>query len=765
MIGEIVLPYPHQGQQIVLRSQARSKLLSAGRRWRKTTLALHPAAETVLRRGRVLWGAPTYRQCGIGFEELEHAGGNMVTVRRADMTIGFPGGGRIDFVSLDDPDNARGKTADGLVIDEAGYVPERAYYEVLRPMISDTGGWELLMGTPAGHNWFWREWQAAKDRKDAESWQVPTLGVAIEDGKLMRRPHPMENPDFAFSEAEALFETLPQRTFEQEFLAQFMDDAGAVFRNVLPASRLKPALPVVGHKYTMGVDWGKSNDFTALSVIDATTKQQVALDRFNKIDYAFQMGRLKIVVEQYKPDTIIAEANSMGEPLIEQLRRGGLRIVAFTTTAQSKADIIEGLALALEKGELALLDDEAQKSELQAFGMKRLPGGAFRYEAPEGLHDDCLPPGTLIRTMGGYKPIESISVGEMVLTHLGRYRPVELCLRKPFAGRFYSVKPRGGPVLSLSYNHPLYMARRDYTGDISGPFTVRDWVLPEAWKQTYRTVSVIPPVGELDDTPLLETDFYQNNSHATNVGLREIALDERFASLLGRFIADGHCRKHGIYGMELAFADTDVGEAEPYETYLEALGVAVRAERFSGRQRGFKLVFASKLLWHIFKTTYDSAGERILPEWSWRLGPLLKHALDAWVLADGWRIRGYQIGCTTSKSLALSMRDLAMATGRYASIQILTDLTRLGRRVKDQYWVTVRNAWLDTGHQRRFAGFEYGARADVQAHDYKGEVCNLQVAEDRSFVANGIVVHNCVIATALAWHGIATAHKPMIGFI
>lgn len=362
----------------------------AGRRWRKTTMAMHPAIECALRGDLIFWGAPTYDQARIGWDEIDHACGDMAEFRLTRMQIDFPSGGRITFRSLDDPKNARGHTAHGLVLEEAGYIPSSAYYDVLRPMMSDTQGWELLIGTPFGRNWFWREWMAAKDYEDSQAWQIPTLGVAIRDGALVREPHPLENPHFAFAEAVRMFETMPERTFRQEFLAEPMDDAGLVFRNVGAVSTGERQGPIEGHSYVFGVDWAKAHDWTVISVFDATTVQQVSLDRFNKIDYHFQLGRLEARVEEYKPDSIVAEANAMGEPLVEQLRRKGLPVRGFTTTSASKTKVIEALALAIERGKIRLLDDETQKAELMAFDMRRLPGGSFRYEAPSGMHDDTV---------------------------------------------------------------------------------------------------------------------------------------------------------------------------------------------------------------------------------------------------------------------------------------------------------------------------------------------------------------------------------------
>jgi hypothetical protein len=66
------------------------------------------------------------------------------------------------------------------------------------------------------------------------------------------------------------------------------------------------------------------------------------------------------------------------------------RVVGVQLTNASKANIIESLALAFERGNIAILPDETLMGELEAFGMERLPSGMIRYGAPDGMHDDCV---------------------------------------------------------------------------------------------------------------------------------------------------------------------------------------------------------------------------------------------------------------------------------------------------------------------------------------------------------------------------------------
>lgn len=230
----IRLPYPHPGQQAVRRGMRRFTWLVAGRRWRKTSLKMAIAVERAAQGQRIVWGAPVYDQVRVGWDEAKRAAGNVAQFNTSRMTATFPGGGQLVYRSLDDPDNARGHTADGVIIDEAADVLPQAWREVLRQMLIDTGGWALIGGTPKGFNWLYQECELAKLRDDSAFFQAPTVGYQVDEaGAIHRQPHPLENPEIAWPEIVQLWDStcplLPDGTrdltnayiFHQEIGAQF----------------------------------------------------------------------------------------------------------------------------------------------------------------------------------------------------------------------------------------------------------------------------------------------------------------------------------------------------------------------------------------------------------------------------------------------------------------------------------------------------------------------------------------------------------------
>jgi hypothetical protein len=217
------------------------------------------------------------------------------------------------------------------------------------------------------------------------SWQMPTT----------------VNPHINADELQAARREMPERDYAQEFEARFLQIEGAgVFRGVGAVSRLRPALPTKGHVHVFGVDWGRSNDYTVVSVLDATLMEQRLVDRFSNIEWEFQTERLHRLVEVYHPITIVAEANAMGGPLVERLQRGYPRLIgaprpplpvyAWTATQGTKAAAIQALALGIEQSTLTLLDDQVQQGELLSYEGRVNVNGMVRYSAPAGMHDDTV---------------------------------------------------------------------------------------------------------------------------------------------------------------------------------------------------------------------------------------------------------------------------------------------------------------------------------------------------------------------------------------
>ena len=376
---EIELPRVHAMQRKLFRSTARFIVACWGRRGGKSLAVLILAICICGAKAgaRVWYIAETFPMVDLHMDTLEEmlpeASG--VTWNKVRRRCTFPNGSYIQFKSGDKPSRLRGPGLDLLIIDEAAFMAglKDTFDKVLRPALSDRKGRALIISTPNGLDDFHDFYQRGLDEAYPD-WACFTAPSSC-------NPH-LDADEIADAQRE-----LPERIFRQEYLAEFIVDGGVVFRGV---DACIVAEPQHAGPYVMGVDWGKRDDFTVLTVLDKLTGHVVAVDRMNQIDYRLQTQRLRVLQEQWQCEVILAERNSIGERLLEDLAEMGLPAVGFDTTNTSKTRIIEALALAIEKRELGLMQHLHMVTELKIYTVSRLPGGTFRYSAPTGRHDDCV---------------------------------------------------------------------------------------------------------------------------------------------------------------------------------------------------------------------------------------------------------------------------------------------------------------------------------------------------------------------------------------
>jgi len=376
----LTLPRPHRGQTEVLRSTARYRIHACGRRWGKTTIGVNRLVEPALAGFPAAWFAPNYKYLLAAWEDFRRILKPVTTSSNStDRQIHLVGGGRIDFWTLDDPDAGRSRKYKRVGVDEAAKARhlEVAWQQAIRPTLADFKGDADFYSTPKGRDFFWKLWTRGADplQPDYQSWQLPTV----------------QNPWIDPAEIEQARRELPERVFQQEFLAWFLEDAGGVFRCVTDAIDRGRTVPEPARNvgaYALGVDLARLEDFTVLCVVD-NTGRQVYFERFNQISWERQIAAIRAVAERYRA-TVFVDSTGVGDPIFERLRDAGLRVEPYVFTAASKGPLIDGLAMALERGALRLMDIPEQEAELVAYEYVMTKARNWRTSAPEGMHDDCV---------------------------------------------------------------------------------------------------------------------------------------------------------------------------------------------------------------------------------------------------------------------------------------------------------------------------------------------------------------------------------------
>ncbi len=205
----------------------------------------------------------------------------------------------IEFKSGDNPDSLRGFGVNFFICDEAARMPYESFISLITT-VTQTFAPGIFISTPHARNWFYDIYK--RGEKFFED-GTPKFGPGNEDPNpewLSIRMPTWSNPTVPVESIRQMRKSLPEDTFRQEVAAMFLLDSAGVFRGVSDCARgeFQPYLP--GHRYVLGVDLGKRKDFTVLTVMDCLNRHVVYSDRFNKIAWEIQYGRIIDVAK--RPD-------------------------------------------------------------------------------------------------------------------------------------------------------------------------------------------------------------------------------------------------------------------------------------------------------------------------------------------------------------------------------------------------------------------------------------------------------------------------------
>lgn len=84
----------------------------------------------------------------------------------SELRVDYPNGSQVRLFGADNYEALRGLRFDGVVLDEYANFDPRAWPEVISPTLADRGGFAVFIGTPKGHNQFYKVWTEAQGHPD-----------------------------------------------------------------------------------------------------------------------------------------------------------------------------------------------------------------------------------------------------------------------------------------------------------------------------------------------------------------------------------------------------------------------------------------------------------------------------------------------------------------------------------------------------------------------------------------------------------------------
>lgn len=334
----------------------------------------------------------------------------------------------------------------------------------------------------------------------------------------------------------------------------------------------------------------------------------------------------------------------------------------------------------------------------------------------------CFPAGTIV-TAPTVNLIERVKLGDEVVTHTGAVRKVTQLFERRYVGDLFTVTSRGALPFSCTEEHPLLVLRPTSTGS--------------HWQDRYIQ-------NRLPETLLpqwLQANQLRVGDYLLSPGLQReeqsTELDD-FAWMCGLYAGDGHCEEARI-GFTLSPQD----DLDRVRRVFETLGYEARLE---DHDTYWRVRVNSKELAAKFKAWFGAfSQEKHLPAFLFEGGGSLKAVLEGLTAADGTYYDGRWRLVSTSIALAQQAWLIAVTLGYRPSIKTLKRKPSHGYANASPAWAVEWQEQEGKWHSNvRWNAFYATPVTEITKRQFAGQVYNLEVEEDHSYLVNGLAVHNCV---------------------
>jgi hypothetical protein len=366
---------PHRGQVPVVKSDARFRVVSAGRRFGKSDIGGHDLINEALiastwasklkeeQKRREFWivgpeysdSEKEFRILWNGLSALEvpfdkpgsynNPEGGMMHIKLWDGTF------QVHAKSAKHPETLVGEGLHGVVLAEAAKLKQSVWFKYIRPTLADFNGWALMTSTPEGKNWFYEQWQRGQDSRQAEwdSWRMPswmnpfvyktpTKGSHVRalmeirrnaGGSLTAEQIAKEHNFLIDAEVISLLNDLTDEAFNQEIAADFTEFVGRVFKDFDEELHVTELEYVPHWQHYAAMDYGFTNPSVWLfiqvtpwgdvQVLDEIYERGMTADEFAGL---IQVRDLDNVICFY-PDPASPGDNTIIERIIRRPQAGG----------------------------------------------------------------------------------------------------------------------------------------------------------------------------------------------------------------------------------------------------------------------------------------------------------------------------------------------------------------------------------------------------------------------------------------------------------
>ena len=423
-----------------------------------------------------------------------------------------------------------------------------------------------------------------------------------------------------------------------------------------------------------------------------------------------------------------------------------------------------------------------------------VPGGRILAGAGSGhqvTFYNCMPPDQEVLTEDGYRPISEIKIGDLVVTHRNRLRPVVHKFERETEEPLYIIRPKkmGYDDLRVTGDHKVYIIRSEWVNKHKSRDGLHlqhepDWIPAKEIKPgdyvavAYNGEECPPniislqdyiPEYETQDGKLFKATTRGYHGYVSDWGTHykihdRLVLDGELCYLFGRWLGDG-CVTHRTgtdipSGIKIVFSLDEKNEAKEVARIIEAKFGIEGSIKLSSTERWYDLWVNSMPMGEFFKAFLGcySYGKRLPDQLMHLPAELTLELLRGLFSADGY-VSDNKLGIVLSnRTLAVQIHQLLLRMGYLFSVRENTH--RLGRvpayRVQATtnecaplferfFGVQAPEHSVDLKYYFEYDSLKWVRIDEIAVEDYSGIVLDIEVEEDHSFISAGIVVSNCYV--------------------
>ena len=366
----------------------------------------------------------------------------------------------------------------------------------------------------------------------------------------------------------------------------------------------------------------------------------------------------------------------------------------------------------------------------------------------------CFVAGTLVLTDKGYKSIEDVKIGDMVMTHNNRFRKVIDAGKKP-SKEIVKIRSMMFDEIFCTPNHPFYTRKRYRKGHKS----IRCFAEP-VWKAAQELTSddyLGLAINMNERIPEWKGVALHRGTHWDVVNeLQKHLSSECFWYLMGRYIGDGWQRNDKTH-KSILVACSDRNKDVLLQT-IETLGWRYTLTK---EKTCYRVTIYSKELCEFVNRYGKYAHNKCIDAETMNLPlHLLNAFLQGYVDIDGCYVDTEYKITTTSKKLAYVLMQIVAKVHKRPSR--IYKVKRPDKYIIEGREVNQRSSYVVVWHTDKRKqdkafyedGYVWFPIKEITSTNRKEFVYNLEVEEDHSYTANGAIVHNCQsISQAGLQHG------------